>query len=82
MSKKILKPMFSLANPGAMLGISKDPVVEVLYGAKGKPVPNVLPMPLADDDAVKMARKRSISAQRSRGGRTSTFLTGDGDTLG
>lgn len=39
-------------------------------------------MPLADDDAVKRAKRRSISAQMGRGGRTSTMLTGETDTLG
>jgi hypothetical protein len=42
-------------------------------------------IPTADDQAVKDARRRSITAQLRRRGRASTILTGDssvGDTLG
>ena len=34
-------------------------------------------MPLADDERVKEARRRSIIQQRARSGRDSTILTGD-----
>lgn len=40
-------------------------------------------MPLPDDDKIAQARKRSIAAQLSRGGRDSTMLTpAPGTTLG
>jgi hypothetical protein len=39
-------------------------------------------MPTADDAAVKRARRRSITEQLARGGRSSTMLTSDGDKLG
>lgn len=39
-------------------------------------------MPLADDQAVADAKRRSMMAQMQRGGRTSTMLSSDSDTLG
>jgi hypothetical protein len=54
-----------------------------LLGGKKKAAPEKGPvvMPLADDEAVKRARRKSIAAQMSRGGRNSTILS-DGDSLG
>lgn len=78
MAKKILKGVGSLAlgTVGAALGI----------GGKKKakaPEPGPVVMPLADDEAVMKARKRSIAEQMKRGGRTSTILTdGTGNNLG
>ena len=42
------------------------------------------PMPLADDEEVRRARRRSITSQMRRRGRQSTILTSDasGDRLG
>lgn len=42
--------------------------------------PNV--MPIADDEAVRRARKQSIIRQMGRSGRSSTMLSADSDTLG
>lgn len=40
-------------------------------------------MPIADDEAVMNARRKSIAGQMRRGGRSSTILSsGDGSTLG
>lgn len=39
-------------------------------------------MPMADDDEVARAKRASMMQQRQRGGRTSTMLTSDSDTLG
>jgi hypothetical protein len=39
-------------------------------------------MPLADDEAVMRARRRSIAEQQRRAGRTSTMLTPESETLG
>jgi len=42
------------------------------------------PIPLADEDAIRKQRRRSIASQMRRRGRASTILTdsGTGDTLG
>lgn len=46
------------------------------------------PMPVPDDEAAKLAKRRSLASQRARGGRASTILTQDtsvsspSDTLG
>lgn len=77
MAKQILG---AVASPLAtLLGITK----------KSTPTPTPAPaasgpkiMPLADGDAVKAARKKSIAAQLGRGGRSSTMLSGDSETLG
>lgn len=75
MAKKILNiATFGLA--GALLG-----------GGKKKkpaeaPAPGPVVMPLADDDAVRRAKKASIIKQRGRSGRSSTMLTTDSDSLG
>lgn len=57
-----------------------------ILGKKDKPVtpaPAPAPtMPIADDEAVRRAKRRSIAMQLARGGRSSTILTGDGDKLG
>lgn len=39
-------------------------------------------MPLADDEAVAAAKRRSMMMQTQRGGRSSTMLTSDTETLG
>ena len=39
-------------------------------------------MPVADDEAIRRAKKQSIIRQMSRGGRESTILTSDSETLG
>lgn len=78
MAKRILKGVGKLAlgTVGAALGV----------GGKKKekaPPPGPVVMPLADDEAVVKARKRSIAEQMKRGGRTSTILTdGTGNSLG
>jgi hypothetical protein len=50
--------------------------------APSEPGPRV--MPLADDEAVRQARRKSLLKQMARGGRSSTMLTGEpaGTTLG
>lgn len=39
-------------------------------------------MPLADDDKIAAAKKKAIAARLQRGGRQSTILSNDSDTLG
>ena len=59
--------------------------VSSLLGASGQPKippppkPKVMPSP--DDDAAKLARRRSMASQVKRGGRASTILT-EKETLG
>jgi hypothetical protein len=66
MAKKILSA------PLKLLGIGKKKAgVEV-----APPV-----MPVADDEAIRRAKRRSIAKQLGRGGRSSTLLT-DSDSLG
>lgn len=50
-------------------------------GGKKKPAQAEAVMPFADDEAVRLAKKRSIAAQMRRGGRSSTMLT-TGSILG
>jgi hypothetical protein len=71
MSKKVLKvATFGLS--GLLMGKKKSATVP-----EGPKV-----MPLADDDAVMRAKRRAIANSMVRGGRTSTMLTTDSDTLG
>ena len=39
-------------------------------------------MPIADDEAILRARKRAVAQQIQRGGRSSTILTDNSDSLG
>lgn len=58
----------------------------LLRGGKKKTAPAPAPeppvMPLADDEAVQRARRNAIARRMSAGGRSSTILTGSGDSLG
>lgn len=79
MAKKILKGVGSIFPMGGIGLVSK------LIGGKKKPKAapaeeKATVMPLADDEAVRRAKRRSIIQQRARRGRDSTILTGD--TLG
>lgn len=71
-----------------LLNIATFGVAGALFGKSGKkkaaePVKDgPIVMPLADDDAIKRARRRSITEQMGRGGRSSTILSGDSDSLG
>ena len=68
---------------GAVKKVVKS--VSGILGAGGAPKipqppkPKVMPSP--DDDAAKLAKRRSIATQVKRGGRASTILT-DKETLG
>lgn len=74
MAKKILNiATFGLA--GALLGGGGDK--KAAEPEPAKPV-----MPIADDQAVQAAKKRSLMMQLQRGGRESTMLSTDSDTLG
>lgn len=77
MAKKLIGGVakIALGTVGTVLGL----------GGKKKaaaPTPGPQIMPLADDEAVKRARRRSVADQMQRGGRTSTMLSGESDTLG
>jgi hypothetical protein len=75
MSRKILNiGTFGLA--GLLLGKKKK--AELAPAAPEAPAI----MPVADDEAVLRARKRSIVSQIGRRGRDSTMLTPPGSTLG
>ena len=59
-----------------------------LFGSTPAPAPVQVPiipeptvMPLPDDAAAKKARKKSLTSQQKRGGRTSTILSTE-DKLG
>jgi len=73
MSRKILNvATFGLA--GALLGKKKK---------AADPAPVAQPaMPIADDEAIMRARKRAVAQQIQRGGRSSTILTDNSDSLG
>lgn len=77
MAKKIFKGIGKLAlgTVGMALGIG---------GKKKEKAPEKGPvvMPISDDEEVRRARKRSIIEQMSRGGRQSTMLSADSDSLG
>ncbi len=74
MAKKILNSVFGLAGIlGKPFGEDKPKAAEPVAGPKV--------MPIADDEAVKRAKRRSIIQQMGRGGRSSTMLTGT-DSLG
>ncbi len=76
MARKILNATFGLGGLlGKPFGSGKKKKAET-------PAPGPIVMPLADDEAVKRARRKSIIAQRGRSGRSSTMLTPDSDTLG
>lgn len=73
MSKKILKGVANVATfglAGALLGGKKKPKAEPAAAS-----PTVMPTP--DEEAIRMARRRSITSQLARRGRQSTILTGD-----
>lgn len=78
MAKKIIKSVGKVA-----LGAVGSIIGGKLLGSKKKsaPEPGPIVMPIADDEAAKAARKRSIAAQMKRGGRSSTILS-EGSTLG
>lgn len=87
MAKKILKVAGIVAAPftgGASLALTG--AAGMLGGKKKKaatPASTPTPvMPLADDEAVKRARRASIARQMSRGGRSSTILSSGSDALG
>ena len=78
MAKRIVKGALSMG--GLALGLKAG---KALFGGgkkKAAEVPDPV-MPIADDVAIKAARKKSIIKQMGRGGRSSTILT-DGDSLG
>jgi len=81
MAKKVLKGVGKVAG-----AIGVGSVVKSLIGGKKKkdaPVEAPEPvMPIADDEAVREARRRSIAAQMGRGGRQSTILSDDSTKLG
>lgn len=65
-----------------------SPVATLIGAFDSKPAPppveekGPVVMPLADGEAVQRARRRSITTQSQRGGRSSTMLTSDSDKLG
>lgn len=79
MARKILNATFGLGGLlGKPFGSGKK---KKEAPAAAEPAPRV--MPLADDEAVKRARKNSIIQQIGRSGRASTILTSpSGTTLG
>lgn len=70
----------ALATKGAIGAVSGGKKTEAAPAPVVEKGPVV--MPLADDGAVQRAKRRSIAAQMSRSGRSSTMLTSDSDKLG
>lgn len=79
MAKKVFNKALGVASFG-LLGSKLLGGKKKSAAAKADDGPKV--MPLADDEAVMRARRLSIQKQMGRGGRTSTMLTEDSDTLG
>lgn len=80
MAKKIIKGVGKIAGAVGLGLLGKS----IIGGGKKKAAAVEAPdptMPVADDEAVRLARKRSIAAQMNRGGRSSTILS-EGDSLG
>lgn len=81
---------FTLANmaSGAALGSAVGGAFGGTPGASAPPptqaptaaAPSVMPTP--DDEAMRLAKRRSMMQQFQRRGRSSTILTGDSETLG
>lgn len=72
---------------GLLLGKVASKAVGSVIGGKKKapaPAPEAGPkvMPLADDEAIRRARKNALVRQLGRSGRSSTILSGDSETLG
>lgn len=65
---------------GGLLGFGASKLLGPKPQAATASAPKVMPM--ADDDAVAAAKRKSMMAQMQRGGRSSTMLTGDSETLG
>jgi len=91
MAKKVFKTVGSLAGLpfgliGSAIGGTVGSLAGSLFGKKksgGSPSSPAPVMPIADDEAVKRARRRSVASQMQRGGRTSTMLSdSDNSTLG
>lgn len=77
MSRKILNATFGLAGIlGKPFGSSKK------KPAATAAAPGPVVMPLADDEAIRRSRRKSLASMLNRGGRNSTMLTADSDTLG
>jgi hypothetical protein len=71
------------------VGLVGSKLIGSIFGGKKDKTPAATPaaatpavMPTPDDNAIQMARKRSIVLQMSRGGRASTMLTPTGSKLG
>lgn len=72
---------------GGLFGGKKAKVNSILAGPAPAPAPVVTPpppLPMPDDEAVAAAKRKSISRQKARRGRTSTIFTGidEGERLG
>ena len=83
MAKKILR---TVGLVGGLVGSAIGNTVGGLIGGKKKkaaePQKGPVVMPMADDEAVRRAKRRSLIEQTSRGGRQGTMLSSDSDTLG
>lgn len=78
MARKILNATFGLAGLlGKPFGDGKK---KSAAAPAAEPGPRV--MPIADDEAVRRARRASILRQRGRSGRSSTMLSSDSESLG
>lgn len=67
-----------------MSGLIRKSVSASTGGRMGKKFrpkkPKSIAMPEADDEAIRMARKRSVARQKRRTGRISTILSGGSNT--
>ncbi len=69
-----------------ILGFALGGIPGLLFSKKKKKEPAPEPvkptMPLADDEAIKAEKRRELIRRSRAGGRDSTMLTTDSDTLG
>lgn len=76
MAKKIIKGALGVVAP--LLGIGGKKKADTV----ATPVAATPVMPTADADTVLRAKRKAMAQQMQRGGRTSTMLTDNSDSLG
>lgn len=67
-----------VGDPGAFFAPTEGQIQQTRAAAAKA----AIPMPLANDQEVELARRRAAALQLQRGGRASTILTGTTDSLG
>ena len=67
---------------GGAIGLSLSPLDALKPKQPKIKIPGQPTMPTQDDKAIQDARRRALAMQMARGGRASTILTSDKETLG